>query len=127
MPASLKSCPIAAMEAAPPNVEGSISTTVVVMPRKDRRAKASMMVTGAVFKSGNSIRIDYQINDVSSTKLVKAGKVAGLKDGYRFATEAEIVATFGTSHSGSGGGLPATTSPKTPAIAWYSAASLSGA
>ena len=36
------------------------------------------------------IRGDHELNEV------KAGKVTGLKDGYRFATEAEIVATFGT-------------------------------
>ncbi len=36
------------------------------------------------------IRGDHELNEV------KAGKVAGLRDGYRFATEAEIVATFGT-------------------------------
>jgi prolyl-tRNA synthetase len=36
------------------------------------------------------IRGDHELNEV------KASKVPGLKDGFRFATEAEIVATFGT-------------------------------
>jgi prolyl-tRNA synthetase len=35
------------------------------------------------------VRGDHELNEV------KAGKVAGLKDGFRFATEAEIRATFG--------------------------------
>jgi serine/threonine protein kinase/Flp pilus assembly protein TadD len=42
-----------------------------------KRARATMMVTGCVFKYGNSIRLDYQINDVASGHLTKAGKVVG--------------------------------------------------
>jgi prolyl-tRNA synthetase len=36
------------------------------------------------------VRGDHELNEI------KAGKVPGLRDGFRFATEAEILATFGT-------------------------------
>jgi prolyl-tRNA synthetase len=66
----------------------------------ERTVKSIVLAVDAPKKDGHAtgeatirlllIRGDHELNEV------KAGKVDGLKDGYRFATEAEIVATFGT-------------------------------
>jgi non-specific serine/threonine protein kinase len=42
-----------------------------------RRARASRILIGSIFKSGDNIRIDYQLQDVESGNLLGAGKIMG--------------------------------------------------
>jgi hypothetical protein len=42
-----------------------------------KKAKVALMVTGSIFISGKLIRIDFQLHDVASAKLIYAGKVTG--------------------------------------------------
>ncbi|MHA2313497.1 MAG: tetratricopeptide repeat protein, partial [Candidatus Thorarchaeota archaeon] len=42
-----------------------------------RRASATIMLLGGIFKSGNKIRIDYELQNVYDGKLIDANKVIG--------------------------------------------------
>ena len=42
-----------------------------------RRAGVTTMLLGSIFKSGNKIRIDYELQDVNDGKLIYADKVVG--------------------------------------------------
>jgi serine/threonine protein kinase/tetratricopeptide (TPR) repeat protein len=57
--------------------EDSESINIKTATTIAKRAKASRILTGSIFKSGDNIRIDYQFQEVNSGKLLGAGKVMG--------------------------------------------------
>jgi tetratricopeptide (TPR) repeat protein len=57
--------------------EDSDSINIKTATAVAKRARASKILTGSIFKSGDNIRIDYQLQEVKSGRLLSAGKVLG--------------------------------------------------